>query len=143
MTYRYLEDAATADIAFRASGKSLEDLFVAAADATMNVMVEDLSSIRPLHTYRFQLTTDALDMLLFDVLQELIFVKDAKRWLLRIRDIAIAERKGGYAVKAVAKGEILDPERHEQRVDVKAVTLHQFRLDRTAQGWTAHVILDI
>ena len=82
-------------------------------------------------------------MLLFDLLQELIFVKDAKRLLLRIGDIAIEEKKRGYSVNVVAKGEILDPERHEQRVDVKAVTLHQFRLDRTAQGWTAHIILDI
>ena len=43
MPYEYLEDVATADIAFRAWEPTLEGVFVAAADATMNVMVEDLA----------------------------------------------------------------------------------------------------
>lgn len=37
----------------------------------------------------------------------------------------------------------LDPDRHQQRVDVKAVTLHQFHLEKTNGGWIAQVILDI
>ncbi|HOV88133.1 MAG TPA: archease, partial [Syntrophobacteraceae bacterium] len=40
MPFRYIEDIATADVAFEAWGETLEDLCVAAADATMNVMVE-------------------------------------------------------------------------------------------------------
>ncbi|MCZ6878907.1 MAG: archease, partial [Acidobacteria bacterium] len=31
----------------------------------------------------------------------------------------------------------------EQRVDVKAVTLHQFCLEKTDQGWMTRIILDI
>jgi SHS2 domain-containing protein len=46
-------------------------------------------------------------------------------------------------LEAIACGEILDPERHHPRVDVKAVTLHHFRLERTDRGWRASVILDI
>ena len=45
MPYRYLEDIATADVAFEARGKDLAELFMAAAEATMNVMVADLDSI--------------------------------------------------------------------------------------------------
>ena len=45
MTYHYLEDFAIADIAFEAAGKNLEELFIAAADATMNVMVEEIGAI--------------------------------------------------------------------------------------------------
>ena len=47
MPYRYLEDIATADVAFEAWGDTLEEMFVAAADATMNVMVSDLDTIAP------------------------------------------------------------------------------------------------
>ena len=47
MSYEYLEDMATADVAFRASGATLEELFQSAAKATTNVMVENLDSIRP------------------------------------------------------------------------------------------------
>ena len=82
-------------------------------------------------------------MLLFDLLQELIFVKDAERLLLRIREIQIAEKEENYFVKAIAEGELLDAERHHQRADVKAVTLHDFSVERTNDGWKARVLLDI
>lgn len=73
MPYQFLEDIAIADIAFSAWGKDLEETFIAAADATMNVMVEDLDSIQPLEKREFRLQNEALDMLLFDLLQELIY----------------------------------------------------------------------
>ena len=38
MPYEYLEDFGTADIAFQATGRDLPELFMAAADATMNVL---------------------------------------------------------------------------------------------------------
>ncbi|MFB3925099.1 MAG: archease [Syntrophales bacterium] len=55
----------------------------------------------------------------------------------------MTQTDGHGTLKAIAEGEVLDPERHSQRVDVKAVTLHRFRLDRTEHGWEATVILDI
>ncbi len=143
MGYHYLDDFATADIAFEATGESVEQVFVAAAEATMNVMVEELRSIEARVEKRIELKNNDLDMLLFDLLQELVYYKDAEQLLLRVREIGITERDGTYLLRARASGEKLDPERHEQRVDVKAVTLHQFRLQKTGGGWAALVILDI
>jgi SHS2 domain-containing protein len=82
-------------------------------------------------------------MLLFDFLQDLIFFKDAQRLLLRMREVQIAERNKSYSVKATAEGERLDAERHHQRADVKAVTLHDFSVEQIDSGWTARVLLDI
>ncbi|MDA2934566.1 archease [Acidobacteria bacterium AH-259-D05] len=143
MPYQYLEDIATADIAFKAWGKTLEEMFIAAAEATMNVMIESLESIEPLEERELDVENDALDMLLFDFLQELIFYKDSERLLLRVREVGIEKESRRYRIKALACGEELDPARHEQRVDVKAVTLHQFQLEKTDRGWLATVILDI
>jgi SHS2 domain-containing protein len=141
--YRYLEDTATADIAFEATGGSLEEVFVAACDATMNVMIEDLRSVEVRETRTIELEGSELDMLLFDFLQEPIYYKDAEQLLLRVKEITITEHDGTYLLRARAGGEKLDPERHEQRADVKAVTLHQFTLQKTGGTWRAHVILDI
>lgn len=141
--YRYLDDVATADIAFEAEGESLEQVFAAAAEATMNVMIEDLSAIAPREERTIELENEALDMLLFDLLQELIYHKDAEQLLLRIEEITVTERGGRYVLRAQAAGERLDTRRHEQRADVKAVTLHKFRLERTGGVWKAFVILDI
>ncbi len=143
MPYRFLEDVATADIAFEARGETLEEVFTAAAEATMNVMIESLDSIEPRQLRKFDLESAELDMLLFDFLQELIFFKDSERLLLRVDEIRIEERKGSYRLKALTQGESLDPDRHEQRVDVKAVTLHRFRLEKTPHGWMSTIILDI
>ncbi|NTU48413.1 MAG: archease, partial [Syntrophobacteraceae bacterium] len=45
MPYEFLDDIATADVAFQAWGKTLEEMFVSACEATINVMVSDLASI--------------------------------------------------------------------------------------------------
>jgi SHS2 domain-containing protein len=143
MPYRYLEEIGTADIAFEATGRDLPELFRDAADATTNVMIDNIEAIQPRETRQIELSNDKLDMLLFDLLQELIFLKDAERLLLRIREVQVDDRDKMYLVKATAEGETLDPERHHQRADVKAVTLHNFTVERTDVGWKARVLLDI
>jgi SHS2 domain-containing protein len=143
MAYKYLEDVGTADIAFEATGRDLSGLFTSAADATMNVMIENLDTIEPREMRRIELKNDAIDMLLFDFLQELIYFKDAERLLLRVREMRIEEREGSYSLKATTAGEPLDAARHQQRADVKAVTLHDFRVEKTEGGWRAAAILDI
>lgn len=143
MSYEFLEDVATADIAFRAWGENLEELFKAAGDATMNVMIEDLGSIELKETRTFSLENDELDMLLFNFLQEFIYYKDSELLLLLAQQVEISEKDGVHQLSAVTKGEKLDSDRHQQRVDVKAVTLHQFQLEKIDDGWTAMVILDI
>ena len=82
-------------------------------------------------------------MLLFNFLQELVYYKDAEQLLLRVGQVAIAARSGSVFLTAMAHGERLDPDRHQLRVDVKAVTLHRFSLQQTMHGWEAVVILDI
>jgi len=143
MPYEYLEEIGIADIAFEAIGRDLTELFSDAADATTNVMIDNIEAIQPRETRQIELSNDKLDMLLFDLLQELIFLKDAERLMLRIREIQITERDEIYFVKATAEGEPLDAERHHQRADVKAVTLHYFSVERTEDGWKARVLLDI
>ena len=143
MPYTYLEEIGTADIVFEATGRDLPELFSAAADATTNVMIDNIEAIQPRETRRIELSNEKLDMLLFDFLQELIFLKDAERLLLRVRIVQIDKTNEMYFVHATAEGETLDAGRHHQRADVKAVTLHDFSVERTEAGWKARVLLDI
>lgn len=143
MPYRYLEDIATADAAFEAWGETPEAMFVAAADATLNVMVNELDTVAPRERRSLEVEAEALDMLLFQLLQEIIFYKDAEQLLLRLRDIHIEGGEDLLRLTAEAVGETLKPEKHELIVDVKAVTLHRFRVEETSRGWEAFVILDV
>jgi SHS2 domain-containing protein len=143
MPYHYLEEIGTADIAFEATGRDLPELFSDAADATMNVMIDNLDAVQPREMRHIDLSNDEIDMLLFDFLQELIYLKDVERLLLRVRNAQIHEKNKKYFLKAEAAGEPLDEVRHQQRADVKAVTLHDFSVEKKDGGWRARVILDI
>jgi SHS2 domain-containing protein len=143
MSYEFLEDIAIADIAFRAWGENLEEVFKAAGDATVNAMIDNLDAIEFKETRTFTLENDALDLLLFNFLQEFIYYKDSELLLLRAQQVQIEKKNADYHLTAVTRGETLDRERHQERVDVKAVTLHRFQLEKTDEGWMAMVILDI
>jgi SHS2 domain-containing protein len=143
MPYHYLEEIGTADIAFEATGRDLPQLFTAAADATINVMIDNLDAIEPREARQIELSNDNVEMLLFDFLQELIYFKDTKRLLLRARETQIDQKDGAYFLKAKVAGERLDDTRHQQRADVKAVTLHGFSVEKYEGGWKAKVLLDI
>ena len=143
MPYEFLEDFATADIAFHAWGDTLEDVFRASGDAVINTMIDNLEAIALTETRTFDLENDALDLLLFNFLQEFIYYKDSELLLLRAQQVQIEQKEAAYFLNATTQGEVLDRDRHHQRVDVKAVTLHQFQLQQTNDGWNAQVILDI
>ena len=143
MPYRFLEDIAIADVAFEAWGDTVEAMFAAAATATMNVMVGDLEAIA-VRTHRsVRVESDELDLLLFNFLQELIFYKDAEQLLLRVENVRLERDRPPFSAVAELAGETLDMDRHELVADVKAVTLHKFRVEEAERGWEAFVILDI
>ena len=143
MSYTYFEEEAAADAAFRARGLTREALFVAAADATLNVMVEDLESIQAVTTRNIHAEESTCEMLLFSLLQELIYYKDAQYLLLRVKSVSIKEDGDKYVLDAEAYGEEIDPSRHPLNADVKAVTLYRFSVAERASGWEAYVVLDI
>ena len=89
MPFRYLEDVATADAAFEATGETIEEMFLAAAAATVNVMVEHPEEVEGGEEISFELEQEDLEMLLFDFLQEIIYLKDARRLLLLVEAVDI------------------------------------------------------
>ena len=143
MPYRYREDIATADAAFDAWGESVEELFISAADAAINVMVENLNSIAPARRFTIHLESKSPEMLLFHLLEELIFYKDAETLLTRVSNITIKPLDNGFSLDAEVYGEEINPHKHELNVDVKAVTLYRFKMEETTEGWKATVVLDI
>jgi SHS2 domain-containing protein len=83
MPYEFIEDMATADIAFHVWGADPQETFVTAANAVMNVMVEELDTIQPRAERQLTAEHEALEMLLFGFLQALVYHKDAEQLMLR------------------------------------------------------------
>ncbi len=143
MGYEFLEDVAIADVAFSAWGRTPEELFTEAAKATTNVMVRNLDGVEKRNKREIQVRAKALDLLLFNFLQEVIYYKNAEMLLLASFRIKIEKKDDEYELSGDAFGEVLDPTRHQQVVDVKAVTLHRFQVVQSQKDWKAFVILDI
>ena len=62
----------------------------------MNVMVEELGSIETREGRRIQLENEALDILLFEFLQSLIYFKDSERLLLHLGCLKLPNRTAVY-----------------------------------------------
>jgi len=144
MPYRFVEGVSMADIAFEAEGKTLEELFISAAQALTNTQVEDLAAIKPKMEMEFTLVAKDEERLLHAFLQELIFLKDAELLLFREYDLRVDATAAGYSLHAKAKGDKIDPEKHGLLVDAKAISWHMFKIEKTPDGgWKAFVIVDV
>ena len=139
MKYKFLPDVAIADVAFEAYGKTLEELFENAALATESVQV-DLKSVKKTETKSIEVKGDDVKDLLFNFLQELVYLKDAEQLLFSAFKVTIA--KDASMLKALCEGEQI-ADHHRLESDVKAVTLHMFDIVKRGTKFVATVVLDI
>lgn len=141
MSYKFIEGISLADVAFEATGKTLKELFESAGLAVTKTQIEDLKTIKNKKSVTIKLNSSSLEQLLHDFLQELIFYKDAKLLLFNKYSVKIDEKN--FSLVAKVCGEKLDMKKHELLVDVKAITWHHFKLEKTKTGWKALVIVDV
>ncbi len=129
----------TADIGLRIRARTLPDLFADAARGLFSLLVENPEAIEPKSEWSCHLQADQLDLLLFDWLNELLYRFDCEHWLMTKFAIQIE----GTSLTARCHGEPLDLKRHRLDHEVKAITYHDLKLEATADGYLAEVILDI
>ena len=141
MPFRFLEDIAIADVAFEATGQTLEKVFEAAGNATTEVMV-DPKQVELKIKRSIELDEKDPERLLYVFLENLIFIKDVEGLLFGKMQLAINKNEA-YHLSARLVGDKIDSSRQELRNDVKAVTYHMFELKQSKDGWTARVVLDI
>lgn len=139
--YRFLEGVSTADLAFEATGKELNDLFANAALAMFESQVK-LNTVEEKITKKIVMERNDIGQLLFDFLSEIIFFKDAEQLVFKTANVSIA-KNAKYKLVAELKGEKIDPMKHKLGNDLKAVTMHKFNVEQTPKGWKCLVVVDI
>jgi len=131
-----------ADVGLKIRGPDLRSLFVNAANGLYSLMTETetLSGAPQKEVHTLELAAAGSEDLLFEWLRELLFLFSARLWVLT--SLRIVELSG-TRLKADSHINFFDPARDEPRLEVKAVTYHQFYLRRTDTAWEAGVIFDI
>jgi SHS2 domain-containing protein len=137
--FRFLEEVATADVAFKAYGQDWKELFENSALALFEAMVET-EAVGQQQTATINLENKTIEDLLFDFLDQLVFLKDSKGMVFSQFEVTI---EGEYRLKAEVSGEEINPSKHRLKTDVKAVTLHRFKVGKTNQGCQCRVVLDV
>jgi SHS2 domain-containing protein len=129
----------TADLGLRIRAADLDTLFAEAAAALFTAVVSDLGSVEPRLQREIQLAPDDRDFLLFDWLKTLLYWFDSEHLLFGKFEVKLS----AAGLTGIAWGEPLDRSRHQLEHEVKAITYHGLRVDQTADGWLAEVIVDI
>lgn len=128
-----------ADVGFVAYGPTLEALFVNAAAAMMSLACEP-AGIEEREQREIEAAGTDNESLLFAWLAEILGVADAEKIFLRRAEVA---ELGGGRVRGRVYGEKYDKRRHRAGTYIKAVTYHELRVERVADGWRAQVYLDV
>lgn len=129
----------TADIGLRIYGKDWEALLKNAGFALFD-LITNAASIEPKLQVPISLEGKNREDLFLQWLRELLYLFSTKQFVFK--DFNFQELTENR-LKGIAQGGIFDPKSHEQRMEVKAVTYHQFKLEEQKSGWVAEVILDI
>jgi len=133
-------DITTADAAFAAYGKDLNEVFANAALAMFEVMV-NTKQIKPKIKKTIKVKNDDLKGLLFAWLNELLIFYGSDNLVFSKFEVKVNEEK--MELKAVCYGEKIDVKKHEVRTEVKAATYHKMEIKKSNGRWKAKVILDI
>ncbi len=136
--FKYLENVAIADICFEAYGKTLNEVFENSAYAFFDITA-DPKTIQTKITKEITLKNTDEQNLLYDFLSELVFLKDSEQLIFKEVKVSISKNQ----LKAVLKGDRINPEKQELRNDIKAITMHLFTLEKTKTGYLARVVVDI
>jgi SHS2 domain-containing protein len=139
--FEYLEH--TADVYIAARGTTIEEAFGNAALAMFEVMT-DTEKIAAQHKDAIEVEAEDEYALLYSWLEALLVKFEVNGMVYSNFDVqSIKETKDGFKLKATVHGEKYDPQKHPQKVGVKAVTYHQMEFIKTADKVTLMFILDI
>ena len=139
MKLRYLRLEHTSDVKVEIYGSDLTELFTNAATCLFDLIL-DRDKVRETVSRSIYLEDTSLSELFLDWLRELLFLFSTRSLAVGRVEIKSIEPT---RVEATVFGEEFDAERHGLKVEVKTPTYHEYRIDKTEDGYRATVILDV
>jgi SHS2 domain-containing protein len=139
--FEFLEH--TADAYISAHGKTLEEAFENAALATFETMT-DTKKIAQTTEDSVEVEAEDEQALLYSWLEALLVNFETKGNLYSGFKISRIEKTPeGFRLKAKIRGEPFNPEKHPQKVGVKAITYHRMEINKKPNDFSVKFILDI
>jgi len=130
----------TADLGIEVTGRTKRELFTNAALSLMDIVVERKGT--PSGGKEKALTVEGSDPadLLINFLREILYIFNGKAMI--VEDCNIQECSNQRLV-AKLRVEPYNKEKYSIKTELKAVTYHGLRVERTKSGWKVRVIFDV
>jgi tRNA nucleotidyltransferase (CCA-adding enzyme) len=132
-----------ADIGVRGFGRSPGVAFEQAALA-MTAAVTDPAAVRPETAVEFDLRAPALDFLLVDWLNALVYEMAERRMIFGAFEARVEKDDPGFRLRGRARGEPVSRLRHAPAVEVKGATFTELACAQDSSGvWRAQCVIDV
>ena len=139
----------TADIGFYAYGNTLEEAYENAGLAMFNV-ITDIDKVKKEESQEFEIVSEDLVSLLYDYLEELLFLQDTEFLFFsdfKVDIERIADKNSSslenYKLNCCAYGEEINWDIHAHKSEVKAVTFHKMCVKEDDGAFKIRAILDL
>ncbi len=129
----------TADIGIIVHGVELPETFGNAAYAMFDILT-NIDEVKETGRFDIQVSASDVEELLVTWLDELLYRYETERVIFKR---FVIEDMDETSLRATAFGEKIDPLRHEIKLEIKSVTYHQLKVEKTDDGWKAQVIFDV
>lgn len=137
--YEYIEH--TADIAIKAYGTQLEQVFENAAKGMFAIMYETFDKqYDTTVNVEVREKVDNKEQLLLDWLNELLFLSETKQMVFV--DFKVVSLNGSH-LKAKAFGTAFDKKKHRYKTEIKSATYHMLELGKEKDKYYGHVLFDL
>lgn len=125
----------TADIKFKAYGKNMNEVIENCALAFSSYIANE-QKIKPIKVKIIDVKGDDKESLLYNFLDELIYLIDAENFLVTKAGVTVR----GYKLHAELYGD--DASKYNLK-QIKAATYAEMYIKQDLKGWEAQVVLDV
>ncbi len=122
------------------NAKDLKEAFSVTADVVINITI-DQEKVEERGQKEFSAFGKDLRYLLFSWLEEITFVLITEGFAIRRIKFSI-EEDNGFTIHAIAFGEPLDFKKHNFKVEIKAPTFHEMKIEQN-NGVFMRFLLDL
>ena len=137
MSYKILEHSA--DEKFHAEGDSKEEAFSEVVEAFAEIVGGDT---RGMYTHKIEVESENLEALLYDFLDELIFLQESETVVIsHAENLELEEKRDSWRIEASILVDNITSDM--SLLDIKAPTYNEMKVDYQDKKWVLEAVLDV
>ncbi len=137
--YKFWEIEHTADFGIKVWAENEKILFKKCAEIFENLLVEK-KNLKAKEFKRIEVEGENKEELLLNLLRELLFIFETERFVFK--EIKIKFENENKLI-LTGKGENFDPKKHKRKLNIKAITYHDFYIKEKDKGIETQIIFDV